>query len=750
MFSPVIRLMIRQASRLVGGVTQAIDAQRDRRFLWAPLWFGCGIGIYFWLPQEPTAALLLGGMSICLCLLGLLRVVPDPARVVIWGLWLCLAGFCLAGARAATVAHPVLGFRYYGPVQGRVIQIDRSASQALRLTLDQVVLQDMDPERTPKRLRVALHDQPAPPFDLSPVPGMTVLTTAMLSPPPGPAEPGGFDFQRMAWFDGLGAVGYSRVPVLRLDRPQRRCALWLARMRHHLSQAIQDQIRGQPGAFAAAILTGDRSGISEDTQEALRRSNLSHLLAISGLHMGLLTGAVFFALRLGLAVSPWLALHWPIKKIAALAALLVGTLYLALSGWNVATERAYVMIAVMFGAVLLDRRAVSLHSVAVAALIVLTLQPEVLPEPGFQMSFSATTALVVVFGRLRGISWSRRLPGPLRALFAMTLASAVAGLATAPFAAAHFNRVANFGLIANFLAVPAMGSLVMPAALLAMLMWPLGLSEPAFAVVALGLRWVLWVAQTVSSWEGALSGLATPDPWVVPVLSLGALFGILWRGAARLLGPGVMILALWGWSQSERPVLLIADSGAFWGQLGPEGRVLSRAQGHGFAASVWLENDGDLAAQDEAAVRGGGTAEVLGVRAAFVSGRDWQDKTRRACRDHDLVVLNQLWQESPPEGCLLADLRLLRASGALAVAPCDEGICLSTSLQRAGVRLWNAPALRRHQGRGIAVIRRRDLTAAHIALPPGALGGRLIPGSILPEAAGRDGGGKAAVRRGQP
>ena len=153
--------------------------------------------------------------------------------------------------------------------------------------------------------------------------------------------------------------------------------------------------------------SGDRSGVSQYALDALRASNTAHLLAISGLHMGLLTGFIFAALRLALAAVPGLALIWPIKKLAAGGAMLAGAAYLALSGGNVATERAFVMAAVVLFAVMVDRRAFSLRAVALAALIVLTLRPEALMGPGFQMSFAATTALVAVFGWMRGFGPAR-------------------------------------------------------------------------------------------------------------------------------------------------------------------------------------------------------------------------------------------------------------------------------------------------------------------------------------------------------
>ncbi|MEZ5913184.1 MAG: ComEC/Rec2 family competence protein [Paracoccaceae bacterium] len=278
-------------------------------------------------------------------------------------------GFVAAGYRAHSVAAPVLGFRYYGPVEGRVVAVDRSFS-------------DRDPcHARPGRSgtrRGRTHAR-ARPRGVARRRG----TGAWLdddrhgaSQPAGRAGgAGGFDFQRLAWFDGLGAVGYSRSPALRLAPPEPR-ALPIARLRAAISVAVQKAIGGEAGGFGAAVLTGDRSGIRRATVEALRGSNLSHLLAISGLHMGLLTGFVFAALRYGLALIPAVALRLPVRKVAAAVSLVAAAFYLALSGGNVATERAFVMVSVMLVAVLADRRALSLRSVATAAILILLAQPE--------------------------------------------------------------------------------------------------------------------------------------------------------------------------------------------------------------------------------------------------------------------------------------------------------------------------------------------------------------------------------------
>ncbi|GAA3872245.1 ComEC/Rec2 family competence protein [Celeribacter arenosi] len=668
-----------------------LDAQRGRLFLWLPIMLAMGIGLFFLLPLEPSRATLWIAAACTLAGALLAWRLPGYVAPPLIALLAIGIGFSVAGLRTHLIGEPVLTFRYYGPVEGRVIKIDRSASDALRLTFDQVTLRNMAPERTPKRVRISLHgDQTG----FTPEPGMRLALTGHLSPPSGPTEPGGFDFQRMAWFDQLGAVGYTRVPVLRAGPTDEGALLLVHRVRQRLSNHLQAAIGGQEGAFAAAILTGDRAGISEETAESLRAANLSHLLAISGLHMGLLTGAVFFALRVALTLIPGAALHWPIKKYAALGALAAGAFYLALSGANVATERAFIMVAIMLAAVLVDRQAISLHSVALAALTILLLHPEVLTEPGFQMSFAATTALVTVFGVSRRLNFMATWPAWLRMFVTLVMSSAVAGIATAPVAAAHFNRIADYGLVANLFTVPLMGALIMPAALAALVLAPLGLSNLAFLVMKPAIAWILVVAETVSGWGGSVTRLASPAPETLPLIALGSLFVILWRGRWQRLGLIPVMAGFLLWSMQGRPDLLVSGDGGLVGRMGPEGRVLSKPKGSGFAALTWLENDGDLPVQARAAERVAVALHLGDIRVAHVTGRGWQERVDAACGPHDIVIVNQMWEGPMPRDCLLIDENSLRKSGALAFSLAGENVVLDTAYATAGTRLWNTPALR--------------------------------------------------------
>lgn len=663
-------------------------AQRGHLFPWAPVCLAAGTGGYFALTVEPGGWALagLGGLAAMLAAAVMAGRWPGAGWAPLaWMVILMAVGMCLAGARAHHVEGPVLGWRYYGPVEGRIVGIDRSGSDAIRLTLDRVTLRDVPPGATPERVRVSLHGGPD---GTTPAPGGFVMMTAHLSPPGGPVEPGGFDFQRHAWFLRLGAVGYTRSPVVGLAPPEG--GLWMFRARIAMSARIQAALPGDTGAFASAIMTGDRSGIGQEALTALRVTNLAHLLAISGLHMGLLAGFVFGAFRLAFAAVPVVGLRVPAKKLSAALALPVAAAYLGLSGGNVATERAFVMVAVALVAVMLDRRALSLRSVAVAAVIVLVLRPEALLGPGFQMSFAATTALVAGYGWLR----DRDVPlGPrwMRGAVSVLVSSFVAGIATAPIAAAHFNQFAHFGLIANLLSVPLMGVMVMPAAVLAACLMPFGLEAVPLWVMGLGLDWILGVAHWVAAWPGARGTVVSPGPLVLPLMAVGVLIVMLWRGWGRLAGLGPVLVSAVLWLQAERPDVLIADNGALVGVMTPEGRALSRERGAGFIAQNWLENDGDGA--DQAVAHARWSPVMPGdIRLLAVHGRRAVEALRD-CEGRDWLVLSVEPERALP--CRVLHPGTLRETGAVSLWSGREGVRMVSARQITGARLWNSRAVRR-------------------------------------------------------
>ncbi|MEM7615066.1 MAG: ComEC/Rec2 family competence protein, partial [Pseudomonadota bacterium] len=323
--------------RLTVPLVALAQAQRQTVLLWAPVFLGMGIAVYFRQQVEPSP-----GFAMAVGFVGLSLLLPKLILRRFSLLALCglaLFGFGVAKLGTERVAAPILAEEYYGPVSGRIVGFDRSQSNKLRIMLDRVHLPGVPPQATPARVRVVLGT--AMPENVLGA-GARVMTIARLGPPPPPVEPTGFDFRRHAWFMRLGAIGYTSTPVVLEGPPGQGEGVPLVRLRMALSDYIRENMPPRTGGFAAAILTGDRSGIDPADLVDLRISNLAHLLAISGLHMGLLTGSVFVTLRILLCLWPRVALAVPGKRIAAVGAILAGGTYLAISGASIATQRAFV------------------------------------------------------------------------------------------------------------------------------------------------------------------------------------------------------------------------------------------------------------------------------------------------------------------------------------------------------------------------------------------------------------------------
>lgn len=670
--------------RMFLGPLEWLLAARGQLFVWVPVFIGLGIGIWFILPFEPAFGQY--GVVLALFALGAAGTIwgHDLARPLFLILCCVTAGGLAAGLRAHLVASPMIEFQYYGPVTGRVVEIDRSQSDAMRITLADVVLDNVYP--APRFVRVSIQG-------VAPEPAQTVMLTARLSAPSSATEPDGFDFRRTAFFRGLGAVGYTRSPVL-LWQEAPADVQRIDRLRTYLSQGLMMAIPNDAGAFAAGAMTGDKSGISQDTVQALRDSNLAHLLAISGMNLAFLAGFVFMLIRYGLALVPVIALRVNSKKIAALVALGVALFYLLLSGANVATTRAFLMIAVMLGAILLDRQGLTMRSVAISAVILLLWQPESLLDPGFQLSFAATVVLIGGYHVIDRQILAEKLPNWMMPVYAVVLTSVLAGIATAPYAAAHFNRFTDYGLLANLLTAPAM-SLLMAAGAVVAILAPLGLAAPALWVLEQSAAWILFVAHWVAGLDGAVTMIVVPPAIVLPLISVAGIWILVWQGRRRWLSVPFLGLALVIWAFAPRPDLLISNDGRLVGWMGAEGRAMSAPKGAGFSAENWLQDDGDLASQEQAALRSGFSGpkearvfQVGDVSGVVLTGKGAEIAFDAACATYDLVIVPaaldpSLLSDGP---CTRIDRNILDNSGAMG-GYWREGV-LTLYPSRQAPRLW--------------------------------------------------------------
>ncbi len=580
---------------LIAGLSNRFAIERDRWLLWLPVAMGCGIAIYFAWPADPGLVLPCSLVGVFAVAAVLLRGGARLGAVLVLAM---AVGFAASAVRSAYVAAPViLEKKRPLTVQATVERVERYPAGDTRITLRALDLEGFEENATPERIRLRVRTRGE-----AVEPGNRIEIRAVLMPPPPPVAPGSFDFARKAWFERLGGVGFavSGATVL-AEQPTETGILdgWrLARFRDSLAQRLAKQAPGDGGAVAVALMTGERGLIPEKIVEDLRAAGLAHLLAISGLHIGLMAGLAFFVVRAGLALVPSLALRYPIKKWAAIAAICAAFFYLMVSGGTVPTQRAFAMTLIVLMAVLIDRLAITMRLVAMVAGAMLLLAPESLLNVSFQMSFAAVIALVAVYEHARshgwlpgrGDGWTRRIG---IYFLGVAITSVVAGLATGYFAVVHFNRFANYGLLANMLAVPVMGLWIMPWAMAAFLLLPFGLESWALVPMTAGIELVADIAAWVAAMPGSVGYIAAVPTAATVLITLGSVWLCLWQRAWRLWGM-VPIMAGLAWAAaSEPPDILIDEQAKLTGIRAADGSLmLNSVRRSSMAVDTWTRRSG--------------------------------------------------------------------------------------------------------------------------------------------------------------
>ncbi len=287
-------------------------------------------------------------------------------------------------------------------------------------------------------------------------------------------------------------------------------------------------------------MVGETGEISEATRQALRDAGLAHVIAISGFHMALTAGAMFWLIRAALGLVPAIALRFPIRVWAAVGALFIASLYLAMSGAAVSAVRAYIMVAIIFIAVILNRPALSLRNLAIAALLILLVAPQSLADASFQMSFAATAALIAFYESrppLRLFSaWPAAVAVPLVFFTDIGATTLLASVAVDPLAAYHFHRIAVYSVVGNILAMPVVAFAVMPMVLLSLVVMPLGLEAAPLMLMDQGIAAMLAIAGAIARLPGASLPIAAFAEWALVPMVGGALWVMIWRGRWRWLG----------------------------------------------------------------------------------------------------------------------------------------------------------------------------------------------------------------------
>ena len=687
------------APSLVAWLAGNLLAERERWLLWLPVGVGSGIAVYFALPVEPPVWL--GATGLLLALVALSwswwRLPSDAFHGYtpgLLGLVVLLLGFSAATVRTQLVEAPVLERRGAHALEATVLLVEER-TRGQRLLLGEPRIEGLEPGATPAQIRVSTR-RAEPSFE----PGDRIRLRALLMPPSPPVEPRGFDFARQAYFQRLGAVGYALAAPELLSRADARdWSLGLAALRQTIAQQIAGAIPGTAGAIAVALLTGLRGALPDHIWDQWAIAGIAHLLAISGLHLALVAGTLFFAVRVALALAPPLALRLPTKKLAASIALLGAFGYLLISGAPVPTRRAFAMTALALVAIMADRNPFSMRLVAWAALAVLLLQPESLLGPSFQMSFAAVIALIAVYetGVARRAAGAGGLDWRLLTYVAgIALTTLVASAATTPFSIYHFSRFPTYGIVTNLIAVPLTGLWIMPWGMLGVLLIPAGLDGPCFVLMGRGIEIIIGAAAFVADLPAAALAVARPPLAALVATALGGLWLCLWRTSWRRLG--LLGIAVGGCLMplGSPPDILIDARGEIAAVRLDDGNLaISPWRRDRWITDTWLQSAG----QDRPAawpVPGqGGVGDfacdafgcVLTRAGHTVALARRPEAIEEDCRTADLVVSYPRLEACPGTTPLIGP-RALRRGGGLALWLASSGIEMLTVREARGERPW--------------------------------------------------------------
>jgi len=665
---------------------------------WVPVAFGTGIAFYFTADREPVASVTaVAAAVLCAAAFLLRRQKIFPIAVMIAAM---SAGFAVATWKTARVAHGVLARPAYSVSLSGFVE-----TRDIRERTDRFVLRvaRMDsPRAVPKLERVRLSVRKG----TAPAVGSFVELKARLQPPLAPLRPGSYDFGRDMYFAGIGASGFVTGAIKTVTPPisgglSLRYAAFMQGLRDAIDARIRTALDGDKRAIATALLTGRRDAISAPVNDAMFISGLGHVLSISGYHMAVVAGVVFFAVRALLALIPGLTVSFPIKKWSAAAALAAAAFYLLLSGAEVATQRSFFMTAVVLIAIMVDRRAVTFRTLAVAAMIVLAIAPEALVHPSFQMSFAATLGLVALvqigmprlFASPDNSATARMALWGGREIATLALASLVAGLATTPYAAFHFHRVTPYGVLANLAAMPVVSALVMPAGLLGLVAMPFGFDGFFWWLMGLGIDWMIVVTQWVAALPGAIGRMAAFGIGPLIAASAGIILLGLLRTPLRWLGAAVLALAVVWALAVPQPDILISADGHNVGVRGKDGRLhLMRTAKDAFMLKEWLAADADPRLPTDSSLADGVSCDEAGcvtqtAGGAFVALALRPDALGDDCERAALVVTAR--QAPPACPSPVIDGERLRRQGAMALRRARDGFAADAIRPKGVDRPWS-------------------------------------------------------------
>lgn len=575
----------------VSEIKENFFAEQSRWLAWVPFLFGFGIAVYFALPFEPNYWYSLGIFEVTLLLFYLLR--HKGLHLLFTAILLVEFGFMdiqlqtLLKSRKVTFTPEVTDY-----IKGQISAVSYSEKGRKRLLLQNA--ENFD-EPLNGKYRVTVMNGGNTDFEV----GQCVELVGTFFPPSPVPVLNGFQLNRKYFYEEIIGIGYANSSIFVIDCEQKQASSFrirLNKIRQRITDDVAKILPPDEAGIVDAVLIGEQSRTPKFIVNNYRDSGLAHFLSVSGLHMGAIAGLMFFVLRFLLALFPAIALRYDVKKLAAVGAILFSGLYLLVSGMAIPAERAFIMTAVVLLGVIFNRQAISMRMVCFAGLMLLIISPQALISISFQMSFAAVVALIAFYEKYaqKIAIWSVNR-GIFSKIFfylaGIVICDFVASLATMPFAIYHFHRVSVYTSLANLLAGPLIGLILMPLILLCLVALPLGLALYPLQALGYGVGWLNRITEFVSALPHSVVYVDSLPFWGFALIVCGGYWLCVWQRKWRLWGMLPILIGISTIFFGLQPDMVFAPKGEGIALRNKAGEMLLMPlKTDSWTVSVWREN----------------------------------------------------------------------------------------------------------------------------------------------------------------
>lgn len=413
----------------------------------------------------------------------------------------------------------------------------------------------------PRRVRVKIRDMDARNLNI----GDYIESSVYLAPPIGPILPGAYDFGMDAYFSNIGAYGYSMGKVRIIDSNHGGSFLTnlVNLIRKKLYYIFLENMGSRGGNFAAALFLGEQRGIDKRILQDMRLAGISHILCVSGMHLSLVAGIFYFLPRIIFNFSDNIAFNFNIRKLSAIISIIASFAYLMISSAGIASVRAFIMTFLVMCAIIINRKVLSLRSIAIAAFVIIMMNPEYILYPSFQLSFMAACSLMAgyeIYSSHRSylhVNSKHILAKILNNIILNIYSSIVITIGTGGLIIYHFYIISNYVILGNLLTLPIVAFVVMPIGILSIILAPFGLEHASLKVMEYSINLIITIANYITNMKNSVYYFGHIDHKYLLFLLFGLFWIIICQGRCRFLGIIPFILSIILMIMAPKPSLLV-------------------------------------------------------------------------------------------------------------------------------------------------------------------------------------------------